>query len=64
MTLAALAQSLAREPPREQAICRMVAWLGRYGRQPASDVMRMPIRFALGLMENVAEFMKDEMPEE
>lgn len=64
MSLAMLAHALAREPPREQAIIRMVAWLGRYGRQPASEVLRMPIKFALGMMEQIAEFIKDEMPEE
>lgn len=64
MSLAELALILQREPPREQVIIKMVAFLGRYGRQPASEVLRMPITFAIGLMREVGELMKDEKPEE
>ena len=61
--MAELATILLREPPREQVILKMIAFLGRYGRQPASEVLRLPITFVIGLMREVGELMKDEKPE-
>lgn len=55
---------LSKQAPREQMIIDMVAFLGRYGKQPADVVMRMPITFALRLMTAVAQLVKDEQPEE
>lgn len=38
----------------------MVAFLGRYGRQPRSEVMAMPITEAYALADEVNQMLKDE----
>lgn len=60
-TLADLAMQLRREPPREQTIREMVAFLGRYGRQPATVVLfGMTANFAIGLMGDIAKLIREE----
>lgn len=51
---------LERQPPREKWIIELVAFLGRYGRQPRSEVMNMPITEALALADAVAVMMREE----
>lgn len=60
MSFAHFATAMMREPPRDRAIWRMVAWLGKYGRQPGWWVMRLTISEALMLEEEVAQLMRDE----
>jgi len=51
---------LARAPDREAEIIKMVAFIGRYGRQPRSEIINLPFSEVMALQKAIAELMREE----
>lgn len=60
VTLSRLSIAVARQEPLERVLWRLMAFLGRYGHQPISELMRLSSREASMLAKEVAAILESE----
>jgi len=60
LSLALLTMAMPSSEQLQQVIWRRIAFLGRYGHQPAHALLRMPTTQLYDLARAVAELMREE----